>query len=134
MEAPAEVKAPKALLQQHCQKRGIPPPRFEKLPLGGQRLEKAGLRYSVTLEPPLPAGPRRKGAARPAPRTFSVPEDDDGWEAIQEAQNAAAAFALFNVSLSFESASPSSSEGQIVIVIKNVDCMFYALCGPQGSQ
>jgi hypothetical protein len=97
VEAPAEVKAPKALLQQHCKKRGIPPPRFDKLPLGGQRMEKAGLRYSVTLEPPLPTGPRRKGATRPAPHTFSVPEDDDGWEAIQDAQNAAAAFALFKV-------------------------------------
>lgn len=49
------LKLPKALLQQHCQKLGWAPPRFEKLPLGGGRLPSAALRYSVTLEPP-PAG------------------------------------------------------------------------------
>ena len=45
------VKLPKALLQQHCQKLGWAPPRFDKLPLGGGRLPSASLRYSVTLEP-----------------------------------------------------------------------------------
>ena len=45
------LKLPKALLQQHCQKLGWAPPRFEKLPLGGGRLPTASLRYSVTLEP-----------------------------------------------------------------------------------
>ncbi len=47
----AVVKLPKALLQQHCQKLGWAPPRFDKLPLGGGRLPTASLRYSVTLEP-----------------------------------------------------------------------------------
>lgn len=46
------VKLPKALLQQHCQKLGWAPPRFDKLALGGGRLPTAALRYSVTLEPP----------------------------------------------------------------------------------
>lgn len=50
-EAAAVVKLPKALLQQHCQKLGWAPPRFDKLPLGGGRLPTAALRYSVTLEP-----------------------------------------------------------------------------------
>lgn len=50
-EAATVVKLPKALLQQHCQKLGWAPPRFDKLPLGGGRLPNAALRYSVTLEP-----------------------------------------------------------------------------------
>lgn len=50
-----ELKLPKALLQQHCQKLGWGPPRFEKLALGGGRLPHASLRYSVNLEP-TPAG------------------------------------------------------------------------------
>ena len=40
----AEIKAPKAFLQQICHREGRPPPRFEKLPVGGDRLEKAGFR------------------------------------------------------------------------------------------
>ena len=35
-------KAAKALLQQFCQAEGRPPPRFEKRPVGGSRLETAG--------------------------------------------------------------------------------------------
>ena len=178
------MKLPKALLQQHCQKLGWAPPRFDKLPLGGGRLPNAALRYSVTLEPapqgkvllsslaftlPLqhgattinmagllfacllsmsawlcawldPAfsmyptsdlnhtskvhtsnmcvnivvmarllvpfavsqqcswvaqGKKAKAAARP--KTYALHEDEDGWEGIQEAQNAAATRALFQV-------------------------------------
>ena len=32
------------------------------------------------------------------PRTFTIYEEDDGWETIQEAQNAVATFVLYNVS------------------------------------
>lgn len=32
------------------------------------------------------------------PKTFTVHEEDDGWETIQDAQNAAALFVLFSVS------------------------------------
>ncbi len=32
------------------------------------------------------------------PRTFTIYEEEDGWETIQEAQNAAATFVLYNVS------------------------------------
>eukprot|EP00884_Botryococcus_braunii_P002000 jgi/Botrbrau1/11800/Bobra.0224s0007.1 len=90
-----EVKAPKALLQQHCMKKGMPPPRFEKREVGGHRGPTPGQRYSVTLEAPVLSGPRKKGARRPAPRSFSLREADDGWDTVQDAQNAAAAFALF---------------------------------------
>ena len=44
-----EAKLPKALLQQHCQRQGWPPPRFERCAAGGLRLPAAGIRYSVTL-------------------------------------------------------------------------------------
>ena len=33
------------------------------------------------------------------PRTFTIYEEDDGWETIQDAQNAAALFVLFSVSV-----------------------------------
>ncbi len=92
-----EVKAAKALLQQHCQKKGMPPPRFEKREVGGQRGPTPGQRYSVTLEAPVLSGPRKKGARRPAPRSFSLREADDGWDTVQDAQNAAATLALFKV-------------------------------------
>ena len=36
------------------------------------------------------------------PKTFTILEENDGWETIQEAQHAAATFALYNVSLSFQ--------------------------------
>ena len=42
-------------------------------------------------------GKRAKAAARP--KTYALHEDEDGWEGIQEAQNAAATFALFQVQL-----------------------------------
>lgn len=47
-----EAKLPKALLQQHCQRQGWPPPRFERCAAGGLRLPGAGIRYSVTLVRP----------------------------------------------------------------------------------
>lgn len=48
-QAVVEAKLPKALLQQHCQRQGWPPPRFERCAAGGLRLPAAGIRYSVTL-------------------------------------------------------------------------------------
>lgn len=48
-----EVRLPKALLQQHCQRQGWSPPRFERCAAGGLRLASAGIRYSVTLVRPL---------------------------------------------------------------------------------
>ena len=40
-------------------------------------------------------GKKAKAAARP--KTYALHEDEDGWEGIQEAQNAAATRALFQV-------------------------------------
>ena len=57
-------RQPKALLQQWCARQGCLPPRFEKLPVGGQRMAAAGIRYSVTLEAAPPSGPARKKKAR----------------------------------------------------------------------
>ena len=62
------MKLPKALLQQHCQKLGWAPPRFDKLPLGGARLPTAALRYSVTLEP----APQGKVLLPPLPVTMRL--------------------------------------------------------------
>ena len=39
---PPQVQQPKALLQKQCQQRGWAPPRFERLPQGGMRLEVRG--------------------------------------------------------------------------------------------
>ncbi|CAL8464644.1 g4179 [Coccomyxa elongata] len=93
-EVVEETKLPKALLQQHCQKMQWPPPRFERLAMGGLRMSSAGIRYSATLEMPPTNGRKKKAAP---PKTFTILEEDDGWETIQEAQNAVATFALYNV-------------------------------------
>ena len=120
--AAAAALAPKAVLQQLCSKKGIPPPRFDKLPPGGLRGETskdpaaagaahaatAGLlRYSVAVEPfPLSsssssaAANKRGGGAKrrpPPPVVFALEESEDGWSAIQEAQNAAATLALYRL-------------------------------------
>ncbi len=44
---------------------------------------------------PYTQGKKAKAAARP--KTYALHEDEDGWEGIQEAQNAAATRALFQV-------------------------------------
>lgn len=46
-------------------------------------------------EVPAGGGGRRRAPARP--QTFTLREEDDGWEAIQDAQNAAATLALHAV-------------------------------------
>lgn len=46
----------------------------------------------------MPQGKKAKAAARP--KTYALHEDEDGWEGIQEAQNAAATRALFQVNAS----------------------------------
>ena len=62
-EVVEDRRQPKALLQQWCQRQGWLPPRFEKLPVGGQRMASAGIRYSVTLEAAPPSGPAHKKKA-----------------------------------------------------------------------
>ena len=58
--------------------------------------------WSHALDKAMPAlllccgqGKKAKAAARP--RTYSLHEEEDGWEGIQDAQNAAATRALFQV-------------------------------------
>ena len=46
-------------------------------------------------EVPAGGGGRKRAPARP--RAFALREEDDGWEAIQDAQNAAATLALHAV-------------------------------------
>jgi hypothetical protein len=117
---PVEHKTPKALLQQHCQKANLQPPRFERItqPAGvdaaaaaagaaaaaaaaGQRGQ---YRYKVIVTPAVPAGSKggaggagskRFSAGLTGPKTYQLFADEDGWASVQDAQNAAAARALF---------------------------------------
>lgn len=94
---PPEAQQPKALLQQACQRRGWGAPRYEKLTPGGDREPSGtGLRYSVVIDLGKAPGPKRKGArgAHAGPQKFVLPEGLDGWQRIEEAQNAAAVLAL----------------------------------------
>ncbi|GAQ84373.1 helicase domain-containing protein [Klebsormidium nitens] len=87
-------RLPKALLQQHCQKEGWPAPRFEKLPVGGTRIEGGGYRYSVRVERP---GRGKGKRANAGPLDVQLPADEDGWPSIGDAQNAAATLALYEL-------------------------------------
>lgn len=122
-QPPVEYKTPKALLQQHCQKVNLQPPRFERItqPAGvdaaaaaagaaaaaaaaGQRGQ---YRYKVILAPPAAPAGSKGGAGAAAgsskrfsgvltgPKTYQLFADEDGWASVQDAQNAAAARALF---------------------------------------
>lgn len=71
-------RLPKALLQQHCQKEGWPAPRFEKLPVGGTRVEGGGYRYSVKVERP---GRGKGKRANAGPLDVQLPADEDGYNA-----------------------------------------------------
>jgi ATP-dependent RNA helicase DHX29 len=93
-KAPIE-QAPKAILQQLCQQSGWPPPKYEKLPQGGGRLHDGapGYRYSVTVEHSV----KKKREVTTTIRNFTLPDDLDGFEKIEEAQNAAATRALYGL-------------------------------------
>jgi ATP-dependent RNA helicase DHX29 len=96
-----EEQQPKALLQQHCQRSGWAAPRFERLPHGGMRLAGGGYRYSVSVDAGGGKVPRkRQQQVQQGPRTFGLREAEDGWERIEEAQNAAATRALFELAAS----------------------------------
>jgi len=89
----AAPPAPKALLQQHCQRMGWPTPRFEKLGyVDGDRV-----RYKVIVA--ASGGPKLKGKHRSkvgsGDGSFMLREAEDGWGSVQEAQSAAAAYALW---------------------------------------
>ena len=63
-------------------------------------------RYSVEAEQRAQGGGVKKKFAR---RIFSLRDSDDGWETIQEAQNAVATLALYEVGLFTTSKSKLSS-------------------------
>lgn len=97
-KAPPVEQAPKSVLQQLCQQSGWVPPKYEKLPQGGGRLPDGapGYRYSVTVEH-LVKKKNKKREGRTAIKTFTLPDDLDGFEKIEEAQNAAATRALYGL-------------------------------------
>lgn len=82
---------PKALLQQHCTREDIPPPKFNKIS-GIQ----SGYKYTVTLDRvPSKVGGRRARRRDCGPLTFGEEEDAAVYDSIQDAQNAVATRALF---------------------------------------
>lgn len=82
---------PKQVLTKFCHARGLPAPRFEKLPVGGGRNGSGGFRYSVTTHEVVPS----KGAKRASQaRVVALPPQEDGWSSIEEAQHAVATRAL----------------------------------------
>ena len=80
---------PKHLLQLYCTHMQLGTPRFERLPPGGGR---GGVRYAVLLDVPRPA--HVKGPRAPPQRLGLLPEHD-GWDGVQDAQHAAALWALY---------------------------------------
>lgn len=97
-EKGAIERPPKAVLQQHCQSSGAPGPKFERLVHGGHRDGRGGFRYSVVLEPLKTQraikAKQHQGLNRNACRIYTLPPELDGWERIEDAQNAAATVAL----------------------------------------
>lgn len=97
------LQHPKAVLQQVCQRYGWAAPRYERLSPGGSRdISEGGgdCRYAVTIDPGTnAAGVKKKGGKERSKliasrRSFTLPEGDDGWARIEDAQNAAATLAL----------------------------------------
>lgn len=95
---PVQLRQPKAVLQQHCQQSAWGPPKFEKLTPGGERLAIAGIRYSVAIALPREAkgGKKQRGLHQ---KSFQLAEHEDGWETINDAQNAVATRVLYEVRL-----------------------------------
>ena len=89
--APLQVAVPKAVLQQHCHKAKppLPNPRYVKVSRAGEPY-----RYSCTIVFAPPKFKRKKAPAgeQPlsGPRTWQLIESEDGWQEIQDAQNAVA--------------------------------------------
>ena len=93
---PVQLRQPKAVLQQHCQQSAWGPPKFEKLTPGGERLPTAGIRYSVAIALPREAkgGKKQRGLHQ---KSFQLAEHEDGWETINDAQNAVTTRVLYEV-------------------------------------
>jgi hypothetical protein len=86
-----QLRLPRALLQQHCQKQGWPVPTFKRLASSAA----GSYRYSVTVDTGRSKGGKKSKAGPSGPRTFQAPAGDDAWEDLQDAQHAASAWALF---------------------------------------
>jgi hypothetical protein len=92
-----QVGVPKAVLQQHCHKCNPPlrNPRFNKVSCQGEPF-----RYSCTITFPPPRFKKKNAPANGplvGPHTWQLLESEDGWEQIQDAQNAVALKALFDL-------------------------------------
>ncbi|CAM6038869.1 unnamed protein product [Sphagnum compactum] len=81
-------RQPKAVLQQHCQKNGWPSPKYERFTGPSSQYY-----YSVTVVQPSMG--RGKSKKLGGPVTCKLPNKEDGFASIAEAQNAVAARALF---------------------------------------
>mmetsp|Transcript_22420 Transcript_22420/g.76149 ORF Transcript_22420/g.76149 Transcript_22420/m.76149 type:complete len:1472 (+) Transcript_22420:20-4435(+) len=87
-----QARMPKALLQQHCHRTGLPPPRYERRDGG----DAVGHSYAVVVSRSADRNSGKRASRRVgASVALSLEPEDDGWESIQDAQNAAALKALF---------------------------------------
>ena len=85
-----QLRMPKVLLQQHCQRNQLPNPKYERLPS-----EPSGtFRYAVVVETMAVVKGRKK---RLEQKKFELAEEEEDWSSIQDAQNAVAARALFHI-------------------------------------
>ena len=84
-----EPRLPKALLQQYCQRRKVPAPRFERVKTKSTTNSNK-YAYSVTVHKVTVD----KGRQRSRPTTLHLDAADGTWSDIQSAQNAVAAKAL----------------------------------------
>jgi ATP-dependent RNA helicase DHX29 len=87
--AQVDLQLPKSILQQHCAKQQWPTPRFERLPAGP-----GGFSYAVTLTCDLPG---RRGKRQQHTSTIELPGERVLWSSVEEAQNAVAARALYQL-------------------------------------
>ncbi|QDZ19660.1 P-loop-containing nucleoside triphosphate hydrolase [Chloropicon primus] len=85
-----QLRMPKVLLQQHCQRSQLPNPKYEKL----QTDSSSSYRYAVLVEVQTVVKGRKKKMEQ---KRFEVAEEEDNWTSIQDAQNAVAAKALFQI-------------------------------------
>ena len=89
--SPAPVlQLPRSMLQQHCARHQWPAPRFERLPAGREAFH-----YSVTITCDLPGG--RRGKRQMQTVTIKLPADCALGSSVEEAQNAVAARALYQL-------------------------------------
>ncbi|CAM6089460.1 unnamed protein product [Calypogeia fissa] len=81
------LRQPKAVLQQHCQKNGWAAPKYEKLSTKGKL-------YAYTVTVTRPTVGRGKNKIVGGPVLCKLPEKEDYFESISDAQNAVATWAL----------------------------------------